>query len=99
MPGYINENKKTSRHWFWRLCWQTAGAVGVFFVVVSLFRLSAPEAVPMKEAVRACFTTDADVTPVIEWLNQNDYDEDTNVEVQTPFEYTADAIPANASNY
>ncbi|MBQ3205618.1 MAG: hypothetical protein IJB37_03625 [Peptococcaceae bacterium] len=59
-----------------RLCIQMAGAIGVFFFVMSLFQWTAPEAVPLKQAVRACFTTDTDVMPVIEWLNQSGKNDD-----------------------
>jgi hypothetical protein len=48
---------------------QTAGAIGVFFMILSLFGWTAPQAAPLKEAVQECFTTDADVMPVIKWLN------------------------------
>ena len=74
MNGYIIEKRKAPKRFFWRLCLQTAGAIGVFFVVLSLFGWTSPQAIPLKQAVRACFTTDADVMPVIEWLNQSGSD-------------------------
>ena len=72
MYGMITEKRKTPKHIFRRLCLQTVGAIGVFFMVLWLFGWASPQAVPFKEAVRECFTTDADVMPVIEWLNQSD---------------------------
>jgi len=68
MTGYSNERRKTPVRFFWRLCLQTAGAIGVFFMVLSLFGWHTAEAVPLQQAVRACFTSDADLTPVIEWM-------------------------------
>ena len=72
MNGYIIEKRKTPKRIFWRLCLQTAGAIGVFFMVISLFEWTSPQATPLKNAVRECFTADTDVMPVIEWLNQSD---------------------------
>ena len=69
MHGFIAEKRKTPKRYFWRLCMQTAGAIGVFFMILSLFGRTAPQAAPLKEAVQECFTTDADVMPVIKWLN------------------------------
>lgn len=72
MNSYIVEKRKTPKRFFWRLCLQTAGAIGVFFMVMALFGWTSPQAMPFKQAVRECFTTDTDVMPVIEWLNQSD---------------------------
>ena len=69
MHGFIAEKRKTPKRYFWRLCMQTLGAIGVFFMILSLFGWTAPQAVPLKEAVQECFTTDADMMPVINWLN------------------------------
>ena len=64
------DKRKTPKRFFCRLCIQMVGAIGVFFMVLLLFGWTSPKALPLKETVRECFTTDADVMPVIEWLNQ-----------------------------
>lgn len=74
MAGYLDEKKKTSVRFFWRLCLQTAGAIGVFFMVLSLFQTSAPQVDWLQQTVRECFTSDADITPVIEWFENTNTD-------------------------
>lgn len=78
MIGSIYEKRKTPKRFLRRLCLQTAGAIGVFFIVLSLFGWESPQASPWKEAVRECFTTDTDVMPVIEWLNQTNQNHTMN---------------------
>ena len=68
MNGYIIEKRKTPKRFFWRLCLQTAGAIGVFFMILSLFQWSAPQAIQLQQTVRECFTSDTDITPVIQWF-------------------------------
>lgn len=87
MTGYRKERRKTPWRFFRRLCLQTMGAIGVFFMVLSLLSWNSSEALPLKQAVRACFTSDADLTPVIEWIS--------GVEELT----ASDAVPASAPNY
>ena len=72
MQSLIIEKRKTPKRLFWRLCLQTVGAIGVFFIVLWVFGWTSPQAIPLKEAVRECFTSDTDVRPVIEWLYQID---------------------------
>lgn len=76
MTGYANEKRKTPGRYFLRLFLQTAGAIGVFFMVLSLFQMTAPQIVPLQQAVRACFTSDTDITPVIEWFEYTTTDTD-----------------------
>lgn len=80
MTGYINEKRKTPGYYFWRLCLQTAGAIGVFFIVLSLFQWNAPQAAQLQQTVRECFTSDTDITPVIQWFENSNTNHTTDVD-------------------
>ena len=68
MTGYPNQKRKLPGRFFWQLCGQTAGAVCVFFLVVSLCQSTVPEVQPWKQKVQQCFTTDADLAPVMQFF-------------------------------
>lgn len=72
MNGYRTEKRKTPRRFFWRLCLQSAGAFGVFLMVLWLFHTTVPGAELWQLAVRQWFTTDADLTPIIAWFDDTD---------------------------
>lgn len=69
MAGDPNGKRKTPGRFFWRLCLQTAGTVGVFFIVLSVCQMTTPEAMQWKAAMRQSFTDDMNFTPVMEWLS------------------------------
>lgn len=94
MTVYLNEKRKTPVRFFWRLCLQTAGAISVFFLVLSLFQMTAPQAVQLQQTVRECFTSDADITPVIQWF------ENTNINTNhTKYTTDAEALQVTAPGY
>ena len=87
MAGYPNEKRKTPGRFFWRLCLQTAGAIGVFFIVLTIAQSTAPNASQWKVAMYQCFTEPMDVKTMVSRL-------------QYGYEVAdAEAVQASASPY
>ena len=83
MTGYPNEKRKTPGRFFWRLCLQTLGAVGVFFWVVSLCQSTAPQANQWRQTIAHCFTETTDLTMMVALLSGDaHYSADDAVAVQ-----------------
>ncbi len=85
MTGYFAEKRKTTGQFFWRLCLQIVGAIGVFFLILSLFQWNVPQAVQLQQTVRECFTSDTDITPVIQWFENTNNTADVDaIQVYMP---------------
>ena len=65
MAGYPDQKRKTPGRMFWRLCMQTAGAIGVFFMMISFLQQPVAENEHWKLAIQRWFTDDADITAVV----------------------------------
>ncbi len=94
MTGYPNEKRKTPGRFFWRLCLQTAGAIGVFFCIVSLCQSTVPQANQWRQTIAQCFTEDADLTMMAALLS-----DDGNYSMEDAVAVQASALPTNHVRY
>lgn len=69
MTGYPNQKWKTPGKAFWRFCGQMAGSLGVFFLVLTIFQSTSPGSMQWQQFLRDSFTADADLAPVMQFIN------------------------------
>lgn len=68
MAVYPTKKWKTPGRGFWRFCVQMASSLGVFFLVLTIFQGTSPGSLQWQQFLRSCFTTDADLAPVMQFL-------------------------------
>lgn len=89
MAEYHVIKPKTPRKPRFKLLWQTAASVGVFFMVLMVFQNDDPFSRQCQDVIRASFTTDADLTPVTKLF--------TDLSLDSQFSPDGEAIRVNAA--
>lgn len=81
MAVYPTKKWKTPGKGFWRFCAQIATSLGVFFLVLTIFQSTSPSSVQWQQFLRNCFTVDADLAPVMQFLQNFQVDSLTGDDV------------------
>lgn len=68
MAVYPTKKWRTPGRGFWRFCAQIASSLGVFFLVLTIFQSTSPSSLQWQQFLRSCFTMDADLAPVMQFL-------------------------------
>lgn len=77
----------------WKLLRQLVGTIGLFFLIMTVFQNNSEWALSCQNVLRDSFTTDADLTPVVNFLYDIPQSVPENaVQVNAPFSKMADTI-------